>query len=86
MKTFKKTLMAFAVALMLIAPASSLARTVDQGSYSSPQMAKRIRRELVKLPYYGVFDNLAYRINGGTVELFGQGRSAEHAVGCGTCG
>jgi hyperosmotically inducible protein len=24
------------------------------------------------LPYYGVFDNLAYRVNGSTVELYGQ--------------
>lgn len=72
MKTLKKALIAFAAALILIAPSASFAKTADKGSYSGPQLAKRVRHELVMLPYYGVFDNLAYRINGGSVELFGQ--------------
>lgn len=72
MKTFKKTLVAFAAALLLVAPAATLAQTGDKVSYSGPRLAKRVRHELVTLPYYGVFDNLAYRINGGSVELFGQ--------------
>jgi hyperosmotically inducible protein len=33
---------------------------------------ERIRKELVTLPYYGVFDNLAYQVNGNTVVLYGQ--------------
>ena len=38
-----------------------------------PQLANRVRHELVTLPYYGVFDNLAYSIDGaGTVTLYGQ--------------
>jgi hyperosmotically inducible protein len=72
MKTFKKALFAFAAALMLVAPSATLAKTADKVSYNAPQLAKRVRHELVMLPYYGVFDNLAYRINGGSVELFGQ--------------
>lgn len=39
---------------------------------SNSRLAKQIRKKLVTLPYYGVFDNLAYRIDGGTVTLFGQ--------------
>jgi hyperosmotically inducible protein len=35
-------------------------------------LAREVRHELVMLPYYGVFDNLAYRVDGGTVTLFGQ--------------
>jgi hyperosmotically inducible protein len=35
-------------------------------------MAKEIRHELVMLPYYNVFDNLAYRVDGEKVTLFGQ--------------
>jgi hyperosmotically inducible protein len=31
-----------------------------------------VRHELVTLPYYGVFDNLAYNINGSTVTLYGE--------------
>jgi hyperosmotically inducible protein len=33
---------------------------------------KEVRHELIMLPYYGVFDNLAFRIDGRTVTLEGQ--------------
>lgn len=36
------------------------------------RIARQVRHELVMLPYYGVFDNLAFRVNGDTVELLGQ--------------
>ena len=32
----------------------------------------KVRKELVTLPYYGVFDNLEYRVDGDTVTLSGQ--------------
>ena len=35
-------------------------------------LEKEVRHVLVMLPYYSVFDNLAYRVNGYRVELFGQ--------------
>jgi hyperosmotically inducible periplasmic protein len=38
------------------------------------KLAKEVRHELVMLPYYNVFDNLAYRIDGGKVTLFGEVR------------
>lgn len=36
------------------------------------KIMKEVRHELVMLPYYGVFDNLAYRVDGTKVTLFGQ--------------
>ncbi|MGE0131409.1 MAG: BON domain-containing protein [Blastocatellales bacterium] len=33
---------------------------------------KKIRKELVTLPFYGVFDNLAFRYEEGVVTLYGQ--------------
>jgi len=37
------------------------------------RIIKEVRHELVMLPYYGVFDNLAYKVDpDGTVTLFGQ--------------
>jgi hyperosmotically inducible periplasmic protein len=36
------------------------------------KITKEVRHELVMLPYYGVFDNLAYRVDGVKVTLFGQ--------------
>lgn len=36
------------------------------------RFVKEIRHELVMLPYYGVFDNLVYRVDGYNVTLMGQ--------------
>jgi hyperosmotically inducible protein len=36
------------------------------------RVTKEVRHELVMLPYYSVFDNLAYRVDGSKVTLFGQ--------------
>src|SRR5881227_2752058 len=38
----------------------------------SDRVTKEVRHELVMLPYYGVFDNLGYRVDGHTVTLMGQ--------------
>jgi hyperosmotically inducible periplasmic protein len=35
-------------------------------------LEREVRHELVMLPYYNVFDNLAFRVDGGTVTLLGQ--------------
>src|SRR5690349_2903793 len=60
----------FAMLLLAVVPAVVMA----QGSRgaSDPQLERRVRHELVTLPYYGVFDNLAYQVNGDTVTLYGQ--------------
>lgn len=42
------------------------------GRAAYEQLMKQVRKELVTLPWYGVFDNLAYQINGSTVTLSGQ--------------
>ena len=39
---------------------------------SEDRIKREVRHELVMLPYYGVFDNLAYRVDGATVTLLGQ--------------
>src|SRR2546423_2142708 len=58
----------FAVLLLTIVPSVAFAQDA-----TNPQLANRVRHELVTLPYYGVFDNLAYSIDGvGTVTLYGQ--------------
>jgi len=36
------------------------------------RLQKEVRHELVTLPMYNVFDNLAYKVEGGTVTLQGQ--------------
>jgi hyperosmotically inducible periplasmic protein len=70
MTTIKSKLLVLAAVLALSASA------VFAAPVSSPQgdarTANKVRKELVTLPYYGVFDNLAYKIEGGTVTLYGQ--------------
>jgi hyperosmotically inducible protein len=39
---------------------------------STERLVKEVRHQLVMLPYYSVFDNLAYRVDGAKVTLFGQ--------------
>jgi hyperosmotically inducible protein len=36
------------------------------------RLEREVRHELVMLPYYGLFDNLAFRITGTTITLLGQ--------------
>lgn len=42
------------------------------GEVPGAETMKKIRKELVTLPYYGVFDNLAYKYEDGVVTLYGQ--------------
>lgn len=54
----------------------SASRVVDNNAASAGPMgqgrlAREIRHELVMLPYYGVFDDLSFRVDGRTVTLMG---------------
>jgi BON domain-containing protein len=42
-----------------------------QGSADENRIAREVRHQLVMLPYYGIFDDLAFRVEGGTVTLLG---------------
>jgi hyperosmotically inducible protein len=42
------------------------------GGVTEERLTREVRHVLVMLPYYGVFDNLAYRVNDGMVTLTGQ--------------
>lgn len=41
------------------------------GDADENQIAREVRHQLVTLPYYGVFDDLAFRVDGNTVTLLG---------------
>jgi hyperosmotically inducible protein len=69
MTTLKSKLM---VLLGLVVLAGSV--VVAGAAPASPQSStmRKVRKELVTLPYYGVFDNLEYKVEGDTVTLYGQ--------------
>lgn len=47
-------------------------KTRAQGQAAQKNIARQVRHELRMLPYYSVFDNLEYRVQGYTVILSGQ--------------
>ncbi len=45
---------------------------INPGNRARTRLERDVRHELVMLPYYGVFDRLAFRTDGSTVTLFGE--------------
>jgi len=43
----------------------------QEGAHSQERLEREVRHELVMLPYYGVFDNLAFKVDGYKVTLLG---------------
>ncbi|MEK6279294.1 MAG: BON domain-containing protein [Acidobacteriota bacterium] len=69
----KNKLMLLVATLAITTSAATAApKTSGVESTSDKQVVKQVRHELVTLPYYGVFDNLGYKVEGTTVTLFGQ--------------
>jgi hyperosmotically inducible protein len=65
-----------AVAALLIAVGAlqipRSAQAAQRGSGNQGWLMNEVRHQLVLLPYYSVFDNLAYRVDGEKVTLTGQ--------------
>jgi hyperosmotically inducible protein len=59
----------FVSGMIALATAVLVAQTSPK---AADRITKEVRHELVMLPYYDVFDNLAYRVDGPRVTLFGQ--------------
>jgi hyperosmotically inducible protein len=62
---------------ILVMPASAAARPQDEKKQRSEakyreKLYKEVRHQLVMLPWYSVFDNLAYQVEGDKVILSGQ--------------
>lgn len=73
MKTIMKKMLAFAATVVIATSAVVAApKGTDETEQSYQQVSKQVRHELVTLPYFGVFDNLAYKVEGDTVTLYGQ--------------
>ena len=76
-----KTLLAFVVGCALTLPTAyadkkqPVTQSHDDpyvpGEVSESRIIQEVRHQLVMLPYYGVFDDLGFRVDGGTVTLMG---------------
>lgn len=61
------------ICILLICASSALAQTRTEPSERAVQrIQKEVRHELLMLPYFGVFDNIAYKVEGYNVTLLGQ--------------
>jgi hyperosmotically inducible periplasmic protein len=90
MNTYVYALRAGLVSLTLLA-AIGIAAHVEAQSGTSEETVRSVRRMLERLPYYGVFDFIAFGVDRGTVTLVGysyQGRleadaeaATKHATG-----
>ena len=48
------------------------------GEAADSRLIKQTRHELSMLPYYGVFDDIAFKVDGGTVTLLGAVTRPKH--------
>lgn len=61
------------VAVLFSLATLGFAQDRDQPSAKSQErITREVRHELLMLPYFGVFDNIAYKVDGYTVTLLGQ--------------
>lgn len=65
MKIINTTLIV--AALTAVSSVLALAQTPDPAA-----LQKKVRHELIMMPYFSVFDNLSYRIDNGVVTLMGE--------------
>src|SRR5690348_11198594 len=77
MKRFAVAL--FAGALLMVSGLSAAAKDDKRhfdpyvtGPADEAKMVREVRHQLVTLPYYSVFDDIGFTVNGGTVTLVGQ--------------
>jgi hyperosmotically inducible protein len=71
---FMIALLATPIAALAGSAAGMPQKAQNQGSEpkSQEKLVKEVRHELLMLPWYSVFDNLAYKVEGDRVTLYGQ--------------
>lgn len=63
----------FVSAMMLVSAGLTQDAQRDQPTAKSQErITREVRHELLMLPYFGVFDYIAYKVDGGTVTLLGE--------------
>jgi hyperosmotically inducible periplasmic protein len=62
----------FTLSLVGFVVVAAIARAQAQPSLSELEIADKVRIAILKLPYYGVFDLIAFEVHGSTVTLGGE--------------
>jgi len=74
LSTFAKlgTIAALALAMLFTSGSAFAQQQNNPDNRSTEYITKEVRHQLLMIPYYSVFDNLEYRVDGTTVTLMGQ--------------
>jgi osmotically-inducible protein OsmY len=66
-----KTVAMAVIALLVAVPVHTFGQS-EPGNPAQARIIKEVRHELLMLPYFGVFDYIAFQVSGDTVTLVGQ--------------
>lgn len=68
-----RNLLIFATAFLGFASFDAHAQdNIVAGKTSARGIERQVFKQIIKLPYYGVFDNIGFRVSGDTVTLYGK--------------
>ncbi len=70
MKTIRNFLL-FAVAIISVFSVSASAQTNVYGKNTEQGIERKVFKEILSLPYYGVFDSISFKVENGVVYLYG---------------
>jgi hypothetical protein len=68
-----KSFLVLAVAILSFSSLNVSAQSYDKASYKAPknEIERKVFKQINKLNYYGVFDRIAFKVEGDTVTLYG---------------
>jgi hyperosmotically inducible protein len=67
-----KRILVVVVTLLSLATLGSTQDRDQPSAKAQERITREVRHEILMLPYFGVFDNIAYKVDGYTVTLLGQ--------------
>jgi len=74
---FVKSFLLFSIAIIGFSYVDVEARTNSlDDDIVKKQIERKVYKEIIKLPFYGIFDSIGYQVNGDTVTLHGKVRRA----------
>ena len=70
---YLRNLLVLAIAILGFTFSDAQAQSFSgSGKGSAQTIERQVYKQIIKLPYYGVFDNIAFRVDGDTVTLMGK--------------
>ena len=72
MMKFYKNYLALSIAIFAFSFVSTNAQNISANYKNSDNIEQKMYKQLIKLPNYGVFDHIAFKVDGDTVFLYGK--------------